>query len=279
MPLLSETNRRKRNLLVILAFLALVGGLSAVDLGSFAPELPVASNIVIFALFNLNLVVFLLLLMLLVRNLVKLGFERRQKVIGARFKAKLVLAFLSLSVAPAILIFIIASNFINKSIEGWFKPQVERPLDQALSVAQTYYANLERTTLRHGQRLVERALDLRLEPALDRLVDEVRRDDEDQDGRRQRQRQEGQDQLRLELGPDQLLAALEPQLDQVADEQHQQQQEHDEVQVEEREDDDVGGERDLGHPHLEVDGGGGGGEDEQRPDDEEVAAASALLGQ
>src|SRR5213594_2104909 len=153
MPLLSEQNRRKRNLLIILCFLVLVGGLSAFDLGSFAPELPVASNIVIFALFNLNLMVFLLLLILLFRNLVKLGFERRQKVIGARFRAKLVLAFLSLWVAPAILIFIIASNFINKSIEGWFKPQVERPLDQALSVAQTYYANLERTALRHGQHL------------------------------------------------------------------------------------------------------------------------------
>src|SRR5882762_8659607 len=153
MPLLSEENRRKRNLLVILCFLVLIGGLSAFDLGSFAPELPVASNIVIFALFNLNLIVFLLLLLLLFRNLVKLGFERRQKVIGARFKAKLVLAFLSLAVAPAILIFIIASNFINKSIEGWFKPQVERPLDQALSVAQTYYANLERTALRHGQHI------------------------------------------------------------------------------------------------------------------------------
>src|SRR5712664_2788358 len=153
MPLLSEQNRSKRNLLIILCFLVLVGGLSAFDLGSFAPELPVASNIVIFALFNLNLVVFLLLLLLLFRNLVKLGFERRQGVIGARFKAKLVLAFLSLAVAPAILIFIIASNFINKSIEGWFKPQVERPLDQALSVAQTYYTNLERTALRHGQHI------------------------------------------------------------------------------------------------------------------------------
>src|SRR5216117_2457166 len=153
MPLLSEQNRRKRNLLIILCFLVLVGGLSAFDLGSFAPELPVASNIVIFALFNLNLVVFLLLLVLLLRNLVKLWFERRQNVIGAKFKAKLVLSFLSLAVAPAILIFIIASNFINKSIEGWFKPQVERPLDQALSVAQTYYANLERTALRHGQHL------------------------------------------------------------------------------------------------------------------------------
>src|SRR5215472_18104888 len=153
MPLLSETNRRKRNLLVILAFLVLVGGLSAVDLGSFAPELPVASNIVIFALFNLNLIVFLLLLLLLFRNLVKVWFERRQQVIGARFKAKLVLAFLLLSVIPSTLIFLIASNFINKSIEGWFKPQVERPLDQALAVAQTYYGNLERAALRHAQQI------------------------------------------------------------------------------------------------------------------------------
>src|SRR5918992_1156848 len=157
MPLLSEQNRRKRNLLIIAAFL-LLGGLSALDLGIIAPELPVASDIVIFALFNLNLIVFLLLLVLLFRNLVKLGFERRQKVIGARFKAKLVLAFLSLAVAPAIFIFIIASNFINKSIEGWFKPQVERPLDQALAVAQTYYTNLERTALRHGQHIA-RAID------------------------------------------------------------------------------------------------------------------------
>jgi two-component system, NtrC family, nitrogen regulation sensor histidine kinase NtrY len=158
MPLLSEQNRRKRNLFIIAAFLLLIGGASAVDLGTFAPDLPVASNIVIFALFNLNLVVFLLLLLLLFRNLVKLGFERRQKMIGARFKSKLVLGFLVLSVAPAILIFLIASNFINTSIEGWFKPQVERPLDQALSVAQTYYTNLERTALRHGQHIA-RTLD------------------------------------------------------------------------------------------------------------------------
>src|SRR5437867_128408 len=148
-----------------------------------------------------------------------------------------------------------------------------------LSVAERGGLEVLVVGLRNGEGLLERPLDLGLEPALDRLVDEVRRDDEDQDGRRQRQRQEGQHQLRLELGSDELLAALEPQLDQVADEQHEQQQEHDQVQVEEREDDDVGGERELGHPHLEVDGGGGGRQDEQRPDDDEVAASPALFGQ
>src|SRR5574341_1011790 len=153
MPLLSDANRRKRNLLIIAGLLLFVGVANLVDIGVYAPDLPLASNITIFALLNLNLIVLLLLVLLLLRNLVKLWFERRQQVIGARFKAKLVLSFMALALAPALLIFLIASNFINRSIEGWFKPQVERPLDQALSVAQTYYGNLERTALRHAQYL------------------------------------------------------------------------------------------------------------------------------
>ncbi len=169
MPLLSEQGRRKRNLLVISGILLVLALVGALSFELRTPELPVASNIVVFALFNLNLIVFLLLLVLLFRNLVKLWFERRQQVIGAKFKTKLVFAFLSLALAPAILIFIIASNFINKSIEGWFKPQVERPLDQALAVAQAYYHNLEATALRHGQRIA-RVIDR------ERLLDEARRE-------------------------------------------------------------------------------------------------------
>src|SRR5262245_46297223 len=159
MPLVSEQSRRKRNLVIITGFLLLLGVASAFDIGVRAPEIPIASNVAIIALLNLNLIVFLLLLVLLFRNLVKLSFERRHKVLGSRFKAKLVFSFLLLAVTPAVLIFVIASNFIGRSIEGWFKPQVERPLDQALAVAQAYYRNLETTALRqahHIARVVER---------------------------------------------------------------------------------------------------------------------------
>ena len=153
MPLLSDDHRRKRNLIIVAGFLVLVGAANLLDVGVYAPDLPLASNIAVFALLNLNLIVLLLLVLLLFRNLVKLWFERREQVIGAKFKAKLVMSFLTLSLIPSMLIFLIASNFITKSIEGWFKPQVERPLDQALAVAQTYYANLERTALRHAQHI------------------------------------------------------------------------------------------------------------------------------
>jgi two-component system, NtrC family, nitrogen regulation sensor histidine kinase NtrY len=154
-----DQGKRKRNLLIISATLVVLVMASSFQFALRAPQLPVASNLVVLALLNLNVIVFLLLLVLLFRNLVKLGFEHRQKGIGARFKVKLVLAFLTLALVPSILIFIIASNFITTSIEGWFKPQVERPLDQALEVAQTYYQTLESTALRHGRfmaRVVER---------------------------------------------------------------------------------------------------------------------------
>ncbi|MCI0547902.1 MAG: ATP-binding protein [Candidatus Rokubacteria bacterium] len=156
---LYRKQRRRRNLLIGFAILGVAIAATLSQVTPKTAQLPVASNLVVFALFNLNLIVFLVLLVLLFRNIVKLGFERRRGVLGSRFKAKLVLAFLSLTLTPAILIFIIASNFINTSIEGWFKPQVERPLDKALEVAQMYYQSLETTGLRHARymaRSVER---------------------------------------------------------------------------------------------------------------------------
>jgi len=147
----AEQEKRKRNLLIIAGILILLVVATVFEVGIRAPQIPFASNLIVFFLFNLNLIVFLLLLVLLFRNLVKLSFERRHKIIGSRFKAKLVLTFLALALVPGILIFLIASNFITTSIEGWFKPQVERPLDQAMEVAQTYYQGLEGTLLRHGR--------------------------------------------------------------------------------------------------------------------------------
>lgn len=169
MPLYIEQERRRRTLALVGIFLLLLVAGTALNFGMRVPELPIASNIVVFALFNLNLIVFLLLLVLLFRNLVKLWFERRQKLIGSRFKTKLVLTFLLLALTPAALIFLIASNFINKSIEGWFKPQVERPLDQAMAVAQAYYQNLQATALRHAQQIA-RVIDR------DQLLEDGRRE-------------------------------------------------------------------------------------------------------
>ncbi len=63
---------------------------------------------------------------------------------------------------------------------------------------------------------------------------------------RERQGQEGQDQLGLEPRAEDPLAALEGELDQVAEEQDEQEEEDDQVQVEQGEDEQVRGDRQLG---------------------------------
>ncbi len=131
--------------------------------------------------------------------------------------------------------------------------------------------------LRHLHGLVERPLHLRLEPALDGGGDEVGRDDEDQDARGEGEREEGQDELGLEARADDLVPALEGELDQVAEEQDQQEQEDDQVEVEEREDDQVRGERDLRRADAHLEDGGDHEEDEDPADDEQVALAPLLL--
>ena len=45
----------------------------------------------------------MVLVLLVLRNLVKLYFERRRQMLGAKFRTRLVLAFVALSIVPALL--------------------------------------------------------------------------------------------------------------------------------------------------------------------------------
>ena len=80
-------------------------------------------------------------------NLVKLIFERRQRVLGAKLRIKLVAAFVLLSLVPTAILFYVAWNFISRSIEMWVHVQVENALEGALSVSESYYKGRAADTL------------------------------------------------------------------------------------------------------------------------------------
>lgn len=113
----------------------------------------ISSNILVLTLVNINIILVTLLVLLLSRNLIKLYFERRQKRLGSRFRAKLIAAFVGLALVPSILLFIVASGLLTSSIENWFSIRVERSLDNALYVAQSVYLEAEKKTLDHGRAL------------------------------------------------------------------------------------------------------------------------------
>jgi len=109
------------------------------DIGT---ELPVSNSLLIFAVININVILLLLLLFLTVRNLVKLVFERRKGIIGARLRIKLVLAFITLSILPTVILFFVSAQFISSSIEYWFNLQIERSLKKSLELGQDFYEGI-----------------------------------------------------------------------------------------------------------------------------------------
>jgi two-component system nitrogen regulation sensor histidine kinase NtrY len=77
------------------------------------------------ALSALIFLLFVALVFVLLRNLVKLSVESRSRVFGSRFRTKMVLGALALSLGPVIIMFIFAYGLMNRSIDRWFSNPIE----------------------------------------------------------------------------------------------------------------------------------------------------------
>jgi two-component system nitrogen regulation sensor histidine kinase NtrY len=153
---LTPEERRRRNELFIIGIISiLIVILTTIEMKfpQVGGKIPVANNIIIFSLININIILILLLIFLVIRNLVKLIFERKRKVLGAKLRTKLVVAFASLSLVPTVLLFLVAVGFITNSVEHWFKAPVEQSLQGALEVAQAYYRDFANSTVLSAQQI------------------------------------------------------------------------------------------------------------------------------
>lgn len=100
-------------------------------------SLPISSNILIFGLINLNVLLVLFVLFLVLRSLAELLFERRIDRPGSRLKTKLIASFLSLTLIPTILLFFVALQFVSTSMDYWFNASIEDSLQESLELAQS----------------------------------------------------------------------------------------------------------------------------------------------
>jgi len=100
--------------------------------------LPVSSDILIFGVINLNVILVLLMLFLVLRNLAELFFASKQNIPGSKLKTKLVISFISLSLIPTILLFFVALQFISTSMDYWFNSNIEISLQNSLDLGKSY---------------------------------------------------------------------------------------------------------------------------------------------
>ena len=141
----ADSKRRRREAILIVIIIFVVALLTFFEIRTirFGADIPISNTILMFILININLLLLILLIFLVFRNLVKLLYDRRRKVMGAKLRTRLVVAFLVLTIVPTVVLFFFSINFITTSIEFWFNVPVEQALENSLRVGGKLYDRVE----------------------------------------------------------------------------------------------------------------------------------------
>lgn len=127
------------NTIVVLICLLIIGAF-LIELHYMRLEtVPFFTKLTVLVLLNLTIIALLTLMFFVSKNLVRLYFERRNKVLGYKFKTKLVVILVVLTLIPTGLLFILSSGLVTNYIERWFTPQLRQPLDRAIEIAKSIY--------------------------------------------------------------------------------------------------------------------------------------------
>ena len=111
------------------------------------------TEVVLIALSVTNITMLVALAFVLARNVIKSVMESRRGVAFGRFRAKLVLSMLGMTVVPAVLVLIVGSRVVLTAVDRWFNAPMEEILSGANSIAGDYYQERERIVADQASRL------------------------------------------------------------------------------------------------------------------------------
>src|SRR5713226_7861787 len=95
-----------------------------------------SSQVLLFVLWNINLLLILGIVFVLLRGIAKLVLERQRGIIGSRFRTKLVVTYMLMSLVPVGVLFFVATDLLRVSIDRWFNTPVRRILQNGEAIAQ-----------------------------------------------------------------------------------------------------------------------------------------------
>ncbi|MCB0421757.1 MAG: PAS domain S-box protein [Bdellovibrionales bacterium] len=154
-----KKKRRKEWLTVIgLGLLFLFLTWTEFQLFEKSRTLPLIHSIFFFGLVNFNIILFLLLIFLIFRNIVKNLSEREGGLIGSTLKSRLIAAFVGFSFIPTALMFLVSVFYINNSFDKWFSEKTAAVLKSSLEVTNAYYVQAKRKNYHFAHKI---AVDIR----------------------------------------------------------------------------------------------------------------------
>src|SRR5215813_11154350 len=137
-PMTSTTPRRR--LLLILGGILLTLLLAAVfTLGSLdAPVQPRSWRDILplYAVSSFITALLLVFVLILFRTVLRLSAERSREHLGARFKTKMVLAAIGISLLPVFVMFLISYSLLNRTLARWFPRPLEIAAEQSSALIQ-----------------------------------------------------------------------------------------------------------------------------------------------
>ena len=105
---------------VVFVLLALIVAQQLFNLWVVLPVETSSDTLLLYALSSLNFAAFVVFSFILVRSVVRLRRERRERQLGSRIQTRLLIYFIGLSLLPITTMAAFSYLFINRSVEKWF---------------------------------------------------------------------------------------------------------------------------------------------------------------
>lgn len=134
----SESRHRRRWFWRTGAFavlVALVFILGSINVPFLQPDEP-SEVILLYVFSTVVFLAFVIYGLVLTRYLARLYLEHRQRVLGTKFKTKMVVGALALSLLPVIALFFLSYAMVNRTLAKWFPRPLEIVRDDALFIVQ-----------------------------------------------------------------------------------------------------------------------------------------------
>lgn len=143
--------RRRYILLFVFVFLivSFAVELHYIKLGNVS----LTTRILFITLFNFNILALLTLMFFVFKSFIKLYTERKHKILGYKFKTKIIVVTVILASIPAGILFFVSSGLVTSYIDNLLAPQFRQPLLSSLDIAKSVYDSEKENALEFAKNL------------------------------------------------------------------------------------------------------------------------------
>ncbi|BCB97096.1 PAS domain-containing sensor histidine kinase [Dissulfurispira thermophila] len=103
------------------------------------PSVDITTRLLLTGILTFNTLALLTLMFFVGKNLFRLCSERQHRILGYKFRTKLMAIFVILTLIPSAFLFIAASGLATNYINRIFSPQIKEPFKKSVELARAFY--------------------------------------------------------------------------------------------------------------------------------------------